>query len=1008
MFHCFKSPKASKVRRRSPNRFARRSVPIRLEALEDRLAPAVINVTNLADGGPGSGSLRAAILQSNSTTGPNTINLMTPGTYQLSLTGTSHDGTNGALQITNQSVTITNASGSIVTIDGGGVDRVFDIEGSISGGVTFNGVTITGGIAEGGHSNKGTDPNGLTGAGGAIYSPQTDVTLTSCQIINNLANAEGGGIWTDTGSVTLSSSSIKGNDAGLPGGGIYSLAGQVSVNSSSLSDNVSDGEGGGIEHGSGQGLVSVSGSDISGNSAGGSGGGIALDASQGGLNISNSTILDNIAGTFADSSGGGVWQDSTSATSSVSNCTISGNTASGTGGGLAISASNLTITACTIDGNFGGGVSALLGSGTGILNVSNSTIDGNYASSTSVAPSPDSAPPSAGGLGVYCATLIVSNSSINNNRAAGSGGGVEGFITNGTFTNVNVIGNHSGHGDGGIGLNPGLSPLGQTPPLALSMSNCNISDNFTANTYGGIDVGDSLIANGIFTVAGANVALSDCTINGNHAGFGVGGINFNGTSLTMTSCTISNNTSGANAGGLNVDTSAGGSIKNCTISDNWAATTGGGISIRNSSNSSTPLVVTDCTISGNRAGEDGAGVFDGSNQTVVVDFFNDTISGNSAAGFGGGIAIESAGAKSDVLTAVTISNNSAASGGGACVLPGAPAPVAFDTIIAGNHANAGAGPDVFGKFTDVGHNLIGVEDAACTSFTNGTLNDQVGTVASPINPLLGPLENNGGPTFTMILRPGSPAINAGGLGGFPSTDQRGFPRPGAGQNAATIGAVETQLPSFLGTSANRAYVENLYETLLGRTADPGAAGFVTMLNNGASRATVIADIVHSTEYETDQVQGLYTTYLHRPADTGGLQHFVGVLNSGGTVEQVAEALVSSPEYFQLHGRVYRQNGAFLTALYYDALGRGGSPAEQAGFLQALDGGTMSRAQVAAAIFGSAEYQQDLVEHYYQEFLGRYGDPAGLAAWEAQLKVGMTDAQLAAALLGSGEAFAKRS
>jgi hypothetical protein len=145
--------------------------------------------------------------------------------------------------------------------------------------------------------------------------------------------------------------------------------------------------------------------------------------------------------------------------------------------------------------------------------------------------------------------------------------------------------------------------------------------------------------------------------------------------------------------------------------------------------------------------------------------------------------------------------------------------------------------------------------------------------------------------------------------------------------------------------------------------------------------------------------------VHRAADPGGLQHFVGVLASGGTVEQVEEAIVSSGEYFQLHGG---QNEAFLTALYYDALGRGGSPAEQAGFLQGLNTGTFSRAQVAAAIFGSAEYQQDLVELYYQEFLGRNADPAGLAGWEAQLKSGMTDAQLAAALLGSGEGFAKRS
>ena len=77
-------------------------------------------------------------------------------------------------------------------------------------------------------------------------------------------------------------------------------------------------------------------------------------------------------------------------------------------------------------------------------------------------------------------------------------------------------------------------------------------------------------------------------------------------------------------------------------------------------------------------------------------------------------------------------------------------------------------------------------------------------------------------------------------------------------------------------------------------------------------------------------------------------------------------------------------------------------------MQGLSAGTFSRAQVAGAIFGSREYQNDLVESDYQEFLGRNADPGGQAAWQAQLKSGMTDGQLVAALLGSGEGFAKRS
>jgi hypothetical protein len=239
----------------------------------------------------------------------------------------------------------------------------------------------------------------------------------------------------------------------------------------------------------------------------------------------------------------------------------------------------------------------------------------------------------------------------------------------------------------------------------------------------------------------------------------------------------------------------------------------------------------------------------------------------------------------------------------------------------------------------------------------------------------------------------------------PAADQRGFARPGAGQSGPSIGAFETQVTTATGNTANGVFVENLYETLFNRTADAGAAGWVNALKNGASPTAVVTGLESSTEFRTIEVQGLYQTYLHRAADAGGLQHFVNFLSAGGTVEQVAEALVSSPEYFQLQGGA---NDSFLTALYFDALGRGGSPAEQAGFLQALNAGTATTAQLAAIIISSAEYQRDVVESLFQKDLGRMADSAGLAFWESQLQAGATDEAVQAGILGSGEAFANRS
>jgi hypothetical protein len=80
---------------------------------------------------------------------------------------------------------------------------------------------------------------------------------------------------------------------------------------------------------------------------------------------------------------------------------------------------------------------------------------------------------------------------------------------------------------------------------------------------------------------------------------------------------------------------------------------------------------------------------------------------------------------------------------------------------------------------DKGNNLIGNGDNSPFQGKNGVNGDIVGTTVNPINPKLGPLQNNGGPTHTLALLPGSPAIDAGNNVLIPpgiTTDQRGFQR----------------------------------------------------------------------------------------------------------------------------------------------------------------------------------------------------------------------------------------
>jgi hypothetical protein len=83
-------------------------------------------------------------------------------------------------------------------------------------------------------------------------------------------------------------------------------------------------------------------------------------------------------------------------------------------------------------------------------------------------------------------------------------------------------------------------------------------------------------------------------------------------------------------------------------------------------------------------------------------------------------------------------------------------------------------------FASKGHNPTPIEALlqadAIAGLTNGSNGDLVGSVAAPLNPNLGPLQSNGGPTPTCALLPGSSAIDAGDRLGVPVTDQRGYPR----------------------------------------------------------------------------------------------------------------------------------------------------------------------------------------------------------------------------------------
>jgi hypothetical protein len=170
-----------------------------------------------------------------------------------------------------------------------------------------------------------------------------------------------------------------------------------------------------------------------------------------------------------------------------------------------------------------------------------------------------------------------------------------------------------------------------------------------------------------------------------------------------------------------------------------------------------------------------------------------------------------------------------------------------NTIVALNTGSAAR--DVYGIFVSSGFNLIGKMDGS-SGFTAAT--DQTGTIASPLDPKVDPagLQNNGGPTQTIALQPGSPAIDKGtsnGLSGSLTTDQRGtgFPRSAnysnvtdaSGGDGTDIGACEgtrLQITSFtrLGSGAIRLQGIGSPGAVhkIEASDTPGSAGFGFLMN----------------------------------------------------------------------------------------------------------------------------------------------------------------------------------
>ena len=724
---------------------------------------------------------------------------------------------------------------SQVTISGGDGVQVFLIN---SGTVTLNRLKITNGSALIG--------DGI--GGGILNKLGATLTITNSTLSGNNARV-GGGIY-NLGTLTITNSTFSSNSA-HDGGGIYDDSAALTITNSTFSGNSavdgigSTGSGGGIS--AYHGTLTITNSTISGNSAFISGGGIYTDG--GTLNYANTIIANSISG--GDCAGSG------SIGTNTNNLVEDGSCGGTTGDPLldslkdnggptqtlaliltspAIDAGEDTVcddnpgpnnldqrgvtrpvgTHCDI-GAFEGAVdltnptittftvpsssTSLTISPITVAATDNNTVTGYFITTSDTPPDSNDAgwtalaPTSytvAGG-GNYSLYPWAKDADGNVSAVYGSPASVSvcGSTSDITVANTNDSGPGSlrqalADGCAGITIDFNASLSGQT---ILVTSQLEILKNVTID---GSDLTSKITISGnnstrVFLVASGVTATLDSLIvtQGRVDGCcGAGLLNYG--TLTITNSLFSANNNDNGIGGAIMNLAPGIlTITGSTITGN-SASNGGGIGNENQ------MTITNSTISANSSGDAGGGIYN-NGATATLTVTNSTFSGNTAStnGFGSGGGIFSNGPLT--VTNSTFSGNSAKFDAGGIAqddLVGGILNIS-NTIIANSFVDNSPGADCRSQ-SAIGintNNLVEQGNHNCSSLLN-------------VDPNLGPLANNGGPTQTFALLANSPAIDAGDdtvcddNPGPNNLDQRGTTRPNGGH--CDIGAyeyVDTTAPS---------------------------------------------------------------------------------------------------------------------------------------------------------------------------------------------------------------------
>ncbi len=475
------------------------------------------------------------------------------------------------------------------------------------------------------------------------------------------------------------------------------------------------------------------------------------------------------------------------------------------------------------------------------------------------------------GGGIYLDSSVeaqLTDSEVSFNRADSDGGGIyAGLYSTVTLTNTEINGNTAGtfdsdspgdeqfDGDGGNG-----GGIYAYFAAVVTEQDTTIHDNFSwdGNDYGGSGGGLCLVS--------STFTITDTLIDNNTAGYAGGGAYISGNQNfeveveeeSFTRVTITHNDAGDGGGILMSNAVA--YLTDVTIALNTAQGAGGGVLAELALGT---VHMNRVTVSGNQA-DSGGGIYLGYDDADIV---NSTISGNIATTEGGGIYVTDF--ATAFLSQVTVAENVSAGGtGGIYTEP--PGEVGgrvelTNSILANGSSALTPGTNCNdGSFTYTGKNLS----------DDGTCPDDA-ALAENVDPVLGPLTNNGGMTETHALLAGSPAIDA--IEPLQDAcvvdeDQRTVARPQG--EACDIGAFEAELADVSIQKDEDAYPVSAGSRSATPSPSPTTATVPLSQRHGATAAR---------RHDLCFRQSIDRLHVAKPGGTGDVTCPDGEMNSGTLV-----------------------------------------------------------------------------------------------------------------------------